>query len=275
MINIRRQVVKIYGERNCGTRLLQTILSTAPGIQLLSQGHSFVGSKLAAKLNSKIPNRIDGRTMQVLKDKDTLQYADKTLGWKHAFPHIDALEKFKAPVVVLVIAKHPFFWAKSLQNRSYAHYSPQDFSELKFEEYLKALYIPPLRENAPDLYYNSVLNAYAAKLKSYLDLARAHREVYFVQYETILTDPETFLEQLGIVLKRRTKFKMPTISTKDKGIGFDDYAQKYTVDRLRTQIGPYQRSFKKSYPEKVLNIFGYSNAEPFITKKINLKRLVK
>ena len=275
MINIRRRFVKIYGERNCGTRLLQNILSADPGIKLLSQGHSFVGSKLAKKLNSRIPNRIDGRTMQVLKDKDTLQNADKTLGWKHAFPHIDALEKFKNPVVVLVIAKHPFFWAKSLQNRSYAHYSPQNFSELKFEDYLKALYIPSLRENAPDLYYYSVLDAYAAKLKSYLDLARVHGEVFFVQYETILTDPETFLERLGIVLKRRTRFKMPTDSTKDKGIGFGDYAQKYTVDRLRTQIEPYQKGFKKSFPEKLLNRFGYSNAEPFITKKINLKRLEK
>lgn len=273
MISIRGAAVKIYGERNCGTRLLQTILSGVPRINLLSQGHSFVGSKLARELNSKIPGRIEGRTMQVLKDKSTLQRAEKTLGWKHAFPHIDAVENFKAPVTVLIIAKHPFFWAKSLQNRSYAHYSPQDFSKMKFEDYLSALYIPPLRENAPDLYYNSVLAAYAAKLQSYLKLARAHEEVYFVQYESILTGPDVFIKNLGAILKCKNTLKMPTASTKDKGVDFSDYAQKYSMDQLRIQMAPYQNIFKSTFPEKLIGQFGYSNSLPFITKQFHLEQL--
>lgn len=274
MLSLRRAKLKIYGERNCGTRLLQSILSENSSAHLLSQGHSFVGSDLVASFRKKFGTGIDGRTLQILKDRDTLASASETLGWKHAFPHTDYVVQHKDTIVVLLVSKHPFFWARSLQKRAYAHYSPQKFSDLTFEEYLRALYIPSLRENAPDGYYPSVLAAYNAKFKAYLDLAKRHKKVLFAQYESILAEPDRVLKNLKEITGSSKDYAMPLSSTKGDNLQFADYAKKYDVKLLAELMAPHQKMFETHMSERLLQKFGYSLKPPFIKKTMVMDRLV-
>lgn len=219
--------VKVFGERNTGTRALIKMLTSQPHVGLRPQGASRAPE--TSELHAVIEATYSGRWRKIYRDAllDTAQVAAcPTKTWKHAAPVWDAaFTENKAHVVFCI--RNPYSWVLSLANRPYHQRGPKPKSLLEF---VTQPWLTLGRDNtAPIL--RSPMALWNLKLASYgTFVKRANVPTATMKFEHFVGDPVTEVTKLLTDFDIRYE-NIKKIGTSTKG-----------STRTQTEIAAYYRA---------------------------------
>lgn len=136
------------------------------------------------------------------------------LGWKHGFPHMLAIP---ADLLVVAVVRAPIPWLLSMYTRPW--HCPASMQALGFSDFLRAPWDTRvdradffgLEKGAPELgrplqydrdplsgeMFANILKLRSAKLRGVIGLRARSERVVLVALETVLADPEGFLDALA------------------------------------------------------------------------------
>lgn len=219
--------LKIYGERNSGTRYLERLIAANLGVRLLP---------------GEAPRYMTwfGRDSERTRDWYFERTSRRNLGWKHRLPPgADELALPGSPgaaVGFVTIVKNPYSWVLSLAKRPYS--ASRSYSSI--EQLVTEPWATVGRECAPPTFPDAVAmwNAKAAA-----NLALPVSRTANLRYEDLIADPESTLGALARDLNlpwRRDTFWNEQSSTKRSTQTFDDYRSYYLEGRWRAKLSESQ-----------------------------------
>ena len=178
-------LLKIYGERNSGTRYLGKLVKRNLDVKVIP---GVVPKKIMA-LKRIIP---------VERMQDIYFYLTfyRNLGWKHMLAK-NAYELRKYSIVsknlsFVTITKNPYSWLLSLHKNPYHHHRSK---KQDFETFLTSSWRTVDRENTPSVISNPV-ELWNIKNKSYLQL-KSQFPTLNLKYEYLVRDPEQIVELIS------------------------------------------------------------------------------
>ena len=214
--------VKIFGERNCGTRVLAVLLQKNLGAEIFPStaaeldpwGYDRLAGDIEAGID--IENGIDAIFRNV----------DAAHSWKHCATNFEDVGSF-ADCLTIFLVKHPLSWLVSLFDRPYHQIGPgaRTVAELAGSSWQTVE-----RERLNCRAYKP-FDLYREKIASYLDLAPRIRSV-FVRFEDVVSEPEKVVRELGL----KGPFNPHEQSTKDQGKTLVDYRIHYAEERWRQKV---------------------------------------
>lgn len=211
----RLEALKIFGERNCGTRVLGRLLEESLGVRCLPG--------TAAELNPNAFGKIRGDEAEI---DAVFEGADAAHAWKHCATYFDDVASLDHCLTLFVV-KHPLAWLASLYDRPYHQLGHRAGS-------IAELAATPWKTITRDRLGRRCfkpLELYRAKLASYFELApRVACE--FVRFEDLVLDPEAVLRRLG----HAGPFVPHELSTKDDSKTATDYRAYYGEERWRERV---------------------------------------
>jgi hypothetical protein len=226
--------VKIFGERNSGTNLLEALLRENTSCHLLP------GSVLGR------PD-IHGRIAGLLSPVSSLReiHADYVLGdprprfaWKHAATNFDKPEDLDN-VTILFLVKNPLSWLVSMTRRPH-----QFFGDLpKSPAGLANVQIRTRKRELLGRAIMTPLNIWQSKVRSYISLEsllklRNGRAV-FVSFEELVSDQLGTLSRLEEFVGGSSKSPAPILkSTKQSHFNADDYKKYYLEEKWKSSFLP-------------------------------------
>ena len=165
--------IKIFGERNSGTRFLQYLL----------------------KKNIKDINILQGRF-------------DEGTGWKHGFPRIELFNELDSTLFIFII-RDLDSWIKSMYFNPYSYKKPDNIREFLTEK----IKINDKRKDHDVNIYKSeqlnIINLRIAKIKSYLNFYENVNNAVFINLEDLQNDDKKFLEFLKTIYNLNTTKYVP------------------------------------------------------------------
>jgi len=219
------KLLKIYGERNCGTNYLRQLIL-----------HNFDVTLLSGTVPQRLRRLFRGN--ESLLDLYFRLTRRKNLGWKHAVaPSVTEQKRVSVPVervVFITLSKNPYAWLVSLFRHPY-HYRAAMSS---FARFLRTPWETVGRENHPASFANPVA-MWNEKNASYL---RLQEFVHYtnLRYEDLLRDPEQTLADIAqaYALPRRTPtFVNLQESTKgEMNKSYSHYQDYYLNERWRDEL---------------------------------------
>lgn len=127
--------VKVFGERNTGTRALIRMLAAQEGVRMQPFGErGALNLPQNAEFRAVIEKAYKGKWRKVYRDAlrdDEQAVACPTKAWKHALPVWDEAFGVKRAHVVFCV-RNPYSWALSLARRPYHQKGPRDSGVLDF-----------------------------------------------------------------------------------------------------------------------------------------------
>ncbi|MBW1914379.1 MAG: hypothetical protein JRI86_05510 [Deltaproteobacteria bacterium] len=151
--------IKIYGERNAGTKYLVKLARLNFDVFILrgEARHSFVPSFL--------------RKTEAAKDLFFRMTFSQNLGWKHAIApdpaYLKKMQIYSNDLLFLTISKNPYSWLLSLFRRAYHQKKKMD----SFEDFLTTPWETVARERSRKEFENPIV-MWNEKNRSYLDLRK-------------------------------------------------------------------------------------------------------
>lgn len=235
-------LVKVFGERNTGTRALLQMLRASGDVSLRMAGAGSEAEKQhRAELADRISEQFTGAWrklyMDALRDNERHR-SDPLLAWKHAAPawH-DSFAEQRAGVIFMV--RNPYSWALSMARRPYhiAGRRPADF-----ETFLTRPWLTQRRDNT-DILLPDVLALWQAKLMAYRQFAKQAKangvRTGILNFETFVADPvagaRAALSDCGIV---SDNLRPARRNTKDTGQTLADIQAYYAQERWRADLTP-------------------------------------
>jgi hypothetical protein len=195
--------VKVFGERNTGTRALIRMLAAQQGVRMQPAGEKgAMNLPQNTDLRVVIEETYKGKWRKVYRDalRDNEQaLACPTKAWKHALPIWDEAFTAKHAHVVFCV-RNPYSWALSLARRPYHQKGPKTTRVLDF---VSQPWLTVSRDNmeavlrSPMELWNGKVAAYGAFMR------QADVPTRVIQFESFVTDPE------GEVRKVLTDFGIP------------------------------------------------------------------
>lgn len=231
--------IKIFGERNTGTNLLERALREATNLFIypgnlpphILRFHAYLYRFIPA------PHSVQ-RFNEFHRDWLFAHRYGYSLGWKHARtpvlpPHNEVLPE---TVAFVTLRKNPYSWLLSLHRRPYAARQERRISSMSFSDFLRTPWPTAKRENAR-MIYESPVDIWSDKVAAYDGLSSL-RPTHHMRYEDLIADPMTALEKIGVALKinvqpEKADFNRPT--KQDKG-SFDNYREYYLNEMWRSKI---------------------------------------
>lgn len=217
-------LVKVFGERNTGTRALLQMLRNSGDVTLRMAG---AGSEAEQSRRAEMANRISDQFtgawrklyLDALRDNEWHR-SDPLLAWKHAAPawH-DSFAEQRASVIFMV--RSPYSWALSMARRPY-HIAGRRPESL--EEFLTRPWLTQRRDNT-DILLPDVMALWQAKLAAYRQFAGLAKasgvRTAILNFESFVADPvasaRAALSDCGIAshdlrpARRNTKDKAQTL----------------------------------------------------------------
>jgi len=236
--------VKIYGERNTGTRFLQTLMKRNFVATILDGTASTEERETRKEL---VKNLDEWLITMIVKDRfeahANKRLVSESFGWKHTNPPIEFLRSVPdrtAKTLFVALVKHPVYWTLSFQKRPYHSYFR--YQTMSFHDFVRHIFIPTGRDNVDPAFYDSVVELYAAKMDGYRRLAELGVPFELLRYEDLVRDIPGFLKRIETkhaLARRREKDIVRDASTK-KGDAerLADYQAKYRVDKVRDAVAP-------------------------------------
>lgn len=240
--------LKVYGERNTGTRFLKHLMKKNFGVKMMRSSnenyhfreqileqlsdHEWLIRRIAIERYNGIVNR---------------RLELDSFGWKHTSPPIEAIKaapEMAASTLFVVLVKHPVYWALSFKERPYDSYFRYD--DMTVSQFLRHVFVPTERDNVPDVTYDSAVGLYAAKVDGYRALADLAVPFQLVRYEDLITDVAGFmkrLEDLHGLPRRQDSDVIREDSTKGDEHTLDDYKSKYRLDKVRDGVSAEDYDF--------------------------------
>jgi hypothetical protein len=240
--------MKLYGERNTGTRFVKGLLK-----------RNFDVPMLRASLGQQYEPR--GDIKGTLEDHEWLirriaverfngivnaRLIPHSFGWKHMSPPIEAIRasEFGMRTLFVVLVKHPVFWAQSFKERPYDSFFRYD--DMTFSQFVRHVFLPCERDNVPEVTYDSAVGLYAAKVDGYRALADLGVHFQLVRYEHLLLDVPGFLARLADLHGLPRRHDADVIredSTKGDDEKLQDYQSKYRLDKVREAVSAEDYEF--------------------------------
>lgn len=245
--------LKLYGERNTGTRYLQQL------IRLNLYGELVPGSE-----PEYLWRWFGGPSARPYELACDLYFAlnfRKTLGWKHMLvPAPEALAAVAPDTLFVTLTKNPYAWLFSLFASPY--HACSRYAD--FPEFLQAPWPTRRRERAPRRFANP-MELWNWKNRAYLRLPGTV-PVINLRYEDLLADPERCVREIAVrgnLAWRQAFFKNRERSTKAApGRDFAFYRDYYLGEQWRARLGRRELDLiNAALDPGLVRQFGYSIME--------------
>lgn len=254
---VRKKKLKLYGERNTGSRYLERILRHNIQAEVLPG----VAPSWVARLQAIVPGK------DAVRDSWFRRSFDRNLGWKHARVDVQGLCGLGAAiddVHFLVLVKNPYSWLLSLRKRPYHHKTGADAGSDSLESLLTRPWPTVGRETAPHTYANAI-DLWNGKARSYLELAERFPTT-LLPYEQLLSDPAAAVESIrlaGPFEWKRGGFENLPESTKEAGKDTGFYRDYYLNELWREQLSADQvRMVNERLDPSLAERLGYTLLQP-------------
>jgi hypothetical protein len=237
--------LKVYGERNTGTRYLAQLVAANLEVRLL---------------RGSAPRMVGwlGPDSEAMRDWYFRLTVRSNLGWKHRLPPSAddpvLLGDRVRQVGFITVVKNPYSWLLSLMRRQYS--SGRTYASI--EELVTSPWTAVGRECSPPQFANAVE---MWNLKYAACLALPGARTVNLRYEDLLEDPATQVERIASrfsLPRRHATFTNVESSTKRSSQSFDDYRRYYLEERWRAKLT--EREFAligERLDPAVMSAYGY------------------
>lgn len=181
--------VKVFGERNTGTRALIRMLAAQPEVRMQPKGEARVLNLAEnADLRTAIDTTYRGVWRKVYRDAlrdDEQAMACPTKAWKHALPVWDVAFREKRAHVVFCV-RNPYSWALSLARRPYHQKGPK---AKRVADFVEQPWLTISRDNmaavlrSPMELWNGKVAAYGAFVR------QAEVPTRVIRFESFIVNP--------------------------------------------------------------------------------------
>lgn len=233
-------LVKVFGERNTGTRAQLQMLRRSGDVTLRMAGAgSEAEQKRRAELAERISEQFTGAWRKLYMDalRDNRRHVtDPLLTWKHAAPawHQSFADQ---RVSVIFMVRNPYSWVLSMARRPY-HIAGRRPDGL--EDLLTRPWLTQRRDNT-DILLPDVLALWQAKLGAYRTFAKQAKangvRSSILNFESFVADPvastRAALLQCGIA---SDNLRPARRNTKDKGQTLAEIQAYYAQERWRADL---------------------------------------
>ncbi len=244
--SMTKSKIKIYGERNTGSRYLGSLVGLNLAAELLRGDVPRIVRKLSQK----------NEALRDLFFKITFR---RNLGWKHRMaPTAKELKNIPLDeILFLTITKNPYPWLLSLYQRPYH----QQKKWKSFEQFLQSPWKTVGRENYSAPFPNPIV-IWNQKNRAYLNL-KNHASTYNICYEDLLECPEDIIANIVAefpITRQKNSFENITETTKreDQGKNFDYYRQYYLGEQWKEKLDAASVEIINTYLDRdLMTKFGY------------------
>jgi len=216
--------IKIYGERNSGTKYLEALIALNLDVHILRGVETpWVGRQ----------------RREWIKDAFFRYNESRFLGWKHAMPPLSSILKFNSHkrLILIFIIKNPYAYLLSLYRRPWEYIGVMPDT---FEEFLKN----PWPTHGRDRLNRRIL---AGPVQLWNEKNEAYRKIHtdpritsvMIRYEDLLVDPEKNLRSLAEAHHIRYSSPIRPILkslNQDTEDEYEDYREYYLSERWRQKL---------------------------------------
>lgn len=262
----RVAALKLYGERNTGTRALAEAIGANIEVAMMrpsARGRIATLDAAVAEQTgpmARVFPHLRQRIREGIVDETSRPFVASGFGWKHAAPPVDVIlaDPRAATTLFVVVTKHPLFFLKSLYRRPH-HDIVLRWPKPSLSRFLRQPWQPVERDLIGPGRLASPADLWTAKARAYRALLDAAPHALHVRYEDFVADYDGTLDRVAKALGRpRTAWTRPDLSTKGDPLGFEDYAGRYRLSEAARGFSPADLRFVAArMPEELLHSFGY------------------
>lgn len=186
--------LKLLGERNSGTNVLEHLLQQVPDLKLYPSLPMLTWRDL--RQFRRPMSALWRYTAAREETLDDWHFRDLPAsgGWKHAAPTEAFHDRFltRHRPAVLIITRHPASWLRSMHRNPFHALTsvPADLSD-----FIRQTWITTARDGTQDA---PLPHIYAAKLLAYTHLLDTYPNSALIRYEDLLSDPHATFSALGL-----------------------------------------------------------------------------
>ena len=229
--------VKIFGERNTGTRALSRMLSGQPEVRMRPIGEAgAMNLPENEDLRDVIDTTYQGKWRKVYRDAlcDNEQVGVcPTKAWKHTLPVWDTAFSAKQGHVIFCV-RNPYSWLLSLAKRPYHQKGPQAKT---LTDFVKRPWLTVSRDNMAPL-LRSPMELWNAKLSAYLTFMReADIPTGTIRFENFVARPAMEVKRV------LANFEIPHdkvhpfgVSTKNSQIPLGEISRYYATESWKRAL---------------------------------------
>ena len=256
-------VLKIFGERNTGTRALSEMVAHLPGVRRrlgLPPVMSDREAEVAAVIDAGLTGAWRRHYRNALMDGVEACSADDL--WKHAVPRLTP-GMVGAGVATLCMVRNPYSWVLSLWKRPYHRVGPKTQC---FETFLSLPWMTQRREGAPAV-LASPIDLWSLKtgaVQSYQVAAFVNGlGCQVLRFEDFVQDARGVLEPALRAMGLPTEgLRDVTGNTKTGGLPVDRLRQRYAREEWRAELTPSAvKLINARLDWDVASAFGYARIE--------------
>lgn len=252
-------IVKIYGERNMGTTVLRNTLYANFDCQLLFGSGKLTEVELLRCLSQE---DVVGHEQLIMREAlldDAIKHRERLdLGWKHACPPLEVIQRFPdlAQTLFVILTKDPYAWLLSLHKRPYHKLYSQ---ALSFSDFIRHYWLTSGKDNIPWSVLKNPVHLYNLKLNAYQDLAQLKCHFIHLKYRDFVEHFSSAMDTLALYLNpKHGCWVLPLKSSKNDGITFYDYQQKYAQEKVLAHISPEDLDFiNQNLDPELMHFWGY------------------
>ncbi len=262
-----RPLVKVFGERNTGTRALLQMLRRSGEVTLRMAGAGpEVEQRRREDLEARISGQFTGAWRKLYMDalRDNLRHrTDPLVAWKHAAPEWhESFADERANVIFMV--RNPYSWVLSMVRRPY-HIAGRRPAGL--EELLARPWLTQRRDNT-DILLSDVMALWHAKLDAYRCFCGQAKaggvNTTILNFEAFVADPvastRAALLKCGIPSENLHPARR---NTKDSGQHLSDIQDYYAREGWRADLNDRSVEMINARMDWTLAAeFGYSRLSP-------------
>lgn len=262
--------IKIYGDRNTGTRVLARAIEANFSVRLLKPGQRPRQAELEAEVKRRkgfLARR--GPVEEAVVDEGAAGLVASDFGWKHAVPPVEAITAAPgraARCLFVVVTKHPLFFVASLHRRPY-HDLRLRWPKPSLSRFVRQPWPTVGRELMDGAIAATPADLWRAKAEGYRRLLAAVPHGLHLRYEDFVADYDGALDRIAAALGRPGRpaggWKRPETSTKGDDASFADYARRYDLARAGDGFFREDAALVAARASAVtMAAFGYAPADP-------------
>ncbi len=252
-----KAAIKIYGERNSGTRFLTKLIRQNLRVKLLR-------GVAPPKTVRAIAAEMD-LDLEAARDLYFEQSFAETLGWKHsqALPpeQYCPFERVNGHLIFVTISKNPYAWLLSMHRRPY-HQGWR--RSLTFKQFLTTPWTTLGRDNtAAEL--SGPVQLWNEKNRSYMKLSEGLNAINLT-YEALLTEPEKMMHNIAeqaVCDWKNESFQLVDFLPGNHNKGYDYYRRYYLGELWKGQLDSTAiRLINDRLDREVMAYFNYQTLSP-------------
>lgn len=263
----RVAAMKLYGERNTGTRALAEAIAANFDVAMMRPSARGRIAALDAAVEeragplARLLPHLRQRVREGVVDAASRPFVAAGFGWKHCAPPLEVIlaDPRRETTLFVVVTKHPLFFLKSLHRRPH-HDVLLRWPKPSLSRFLRQPWQPVERDLVGTARLASPADLWTAKARAYRALLDAAPHALHVRYEDFVADYGGTLDRVAEALgRRRRPWERPDLSTKGDPLGFEDYAGRYRIEEAARGFTPADLAFLAArLPPPLVASFGYA-----------------